>query len=179
MPVSGSKSEFARYSDALTTKRQSALAPGNVALWGYPEWVTFRGDSFDAICNLDATIYSRFLVDERDYRARDLKERYRSAYGVEMFDAVPTQGILGFDTGMFVVNGLRHKAETGAFPAEFSGIQNSLRLDWIGPSDDAQTAGAETVGIVLQTVPAQGGLINHLLFLIHYSPGGFVESETL
>lgn len=172
VPVSGSKSEFARYSDALTTKRQSALAPGNVALWGYPEWVTFRSDSFDAICNLDATIYSRFLVDERDYRARDLKERYRSAYGVEMFDAVPTQGILGFDTGMFVVNGLRHKAETGAFPAEFSGIQNSLRLDWIGPSDDAQTAGAEPV-------PAQGGLINHLLFLIHYSPGGFVESETL
>lgn len=172
VPVSGSKSEFARYSDALTTKRQSALAPGNVALWGFPEWVTFRGDSFDAICNLDATIYSRFLVDERDYRARDLKERYRSAYGVEMFDAVPTQGILGFDTGMFVVNGLRHKAETGAFPAEFSGIQNSLRLDWIGASDDAQTAGAETV-------PAQGGLINHLLFLIHYSPGGFVESETL
>lgn len=172
VPVSGSKSEFARYSDALTTKRQSALAPGNVALWGFPEWVTFRGDSFDAICNLDATIYSRFLVDERDYRARDLKERYRSVYGVEMFDAVPTQGILGFDTGMFVVNGLRHKAETGAFPAEFSGIQNSLRLDWIGASDDAQTAGAETV-------PAQGGLINHLLFLIHYSPGGFVESETL
>lgn len=172
VPVSGSKSEFARYSDALTTKRQSALAPGNVALWGFPEWVTFRGDSFDAICNLDATIYSRFLVDERDYRARDLKERYRSAYGVEMFDAVPTQGILGFDTGMFVVNGLRQKAETGAFPAEFSGIQNSLRLDWIGASDDAQTAGAETV-------PAQGGLINHLLFLIHYSPGGFVESETL
>ena len=35
-----------------------------------------------------------------------------------------------------------------------------------------ETAGAETV-------PAQGGLINHLLFLIHYSPGGFVESETL
>lgn len=172
VPVSGSKSEFTRYSDALTTKRQSALAPGNVALWGFPEWVTFRGDSFDAICNLDATIYSRFLVDERDYRARDLKERYRSAYGVEMFDAVPTQGILGFDTGMFVVNGLRQKAETGAFPAEFSGIQNSLRLDWIGASDDAQTAGAETV-------PAQGGLINHLLFLIHYSPGGFVESETL
>lgn len=172
VPVSGSKSEFARYSDALTTKRQSALATGNVALWGFPEWVTFRGDSFDAICNLDATIYSRFLVDERDYRARDLKERYRSAYGVEMFDAVPTQGILGFDTGMFVVNGLRQKAETGAFPAEFSGIQNSLRLDWIGASDDAQTAGAETV-------PAQGGLINHLLFLIHYSPGGFVESETL
>lgn len=172
VPVSGSKSEFARYADALTTKRQSALAPGNVALWGFPEWVTFRGDSFDAICNLDATIYSRFLVDERDYRARDLKERYRSAYGVEMFDAVPTQGILGFDTGMFVVNGLRQKAETGAFPAEFSGIQNSLRLDWIGASDDAQTAGAETV-------PAQGGLINHLLFLIHYSPGGFVESETL
>ena len=156
----------------VPTKRQSALAPGNVALWGFPEWVTFRGDSFDAICNLDATIYSRFLVDERDYRARDLKERYRSVYGVEMFDAVPTQGILGFDTGMFVVNGLRHKAETGAFPAEFSGIQNSLRLDWIGASDDAQTAGAETV-------PAQGGLINHLLFLIHYSPGGFVESETL
>lgn len=181
VPVSGSKNEFARYSDALTTKRQSALAPGNVALWGYPEWVTFRGDSFDAICNLDATIYSRFLVDERDYRARDLKERYRSAYGVEMFDAVPTQGILGFDTGMFVVNGLRHKAETGAFPAEFSGIQNSLRLDWIGPETTAPAEAPATPESTASegAAPAEGGLINHLLFLIHYSPGGFVESETL
>lgn len=172
VPLSGSKNEFARYSDALTTKRQAALAPGNVVIWGYPEWVTFRGDSFDAICNLDATIYSRFLVDDRDYRARDLKQRYRTMYGTDMFDAVPTQGILGFDTGMFVVEGLRHMAETGAFPADFKGIQNSLHLDWVGPSDEAPADGADTA-------PARGGLINHLLFLIHYSPGGFVESETL
>lgn len=173
VPNSGSKNEFAKYVQALTNMRQGALITDNVKLWGYPEWVTFRGDSFDEICNLGATIYSRFLVDERDYNARELRDHYKRMYGVEMFDAVPTQGILGYDMAMMAVKGLRTKARTGEFPANFDGIQNSLRLDWVGAGEDT-TSDVQDTNDLSQ---GHGGLINNLLFILEYSPGGFVESE--
>lgn len=170
VPNSGSKNEFARFVGALTALRQGAADSESVTIFGYPEWVTFRGDSFDEISNLGATIYSRFLVDERDYRARELKERYKQNYGVEMFEAVPTQGILGFDIGRFIIEGLRHKAETGVFPTEFNGVQNSMRLGWALP----QTDGADT-----DTPDNEHGLVNETLFLLNFTPGGIINSERL
>ena len=155
---------------ALTALRQGAADSESVTIFGYPEWVTFRGDSFDEISNLGATIYSRFLVDERDYRARELKERYKQNYGVEMFEAVPTQGILGFDIGRFIIEGLRHKAETGVFPTEFNGVQNSMRLGWALPQAD----GADT-----DTPDNEHGLVNETLFLLNFTPGGIINSERL
>ena len=162
VPVTGSKSEFAKYSQAIEFKRNNAEKPESVKLWGYPEWVTFRGESADELCNLDATIYSRFLADEHNYKANDLKKRYKALYGVEMFDAVPTQGILGYDTAMFVVDALRHKAITGSLPTVFNGVQNSLTLHPVNSG-----------------VLAAPGLINNLLFIIHYHPGGNIESNQL
>lgn len=170
VPNSGSKNEFAKFVGALTTMRQGAADPESVTIFGYPEWVTFRGDSFDEISNLGATIYSRFLVDERDYRARELKERYKQNYGVEMFEAVPTQGILGFDIGRFIIEGLRHKAETGVFPTEFNGVQNSMRLGWALP----QTDGTDT-----DATDNEHGLVNETLFLLNFTPGGIINSERL
>lgn len=171
VPNSGSKNEFAKFVDALLTLRQGAADASNVTIFGYPEWVTFRGDSFDEISNLGATIYSRFLVDERDYRARDLKENYKKTYGVEMFEAVPTQGILGFDIGRFIIEGLRHKAETGVFPTEFNGVQNSMRLGWAIPegADASSVTGASD----------EHGLVNETLFLLNFEPGGIISSERL
>jgi|GEM_PF-264616 len=170
VPNSGSKNEFAKFVRALLSMRERAASPGDVTIFGYPEWVTFRGESFDEICNLNATIYSRFLVDEQDPDARRLRERYRALYGVDMFDAVPTQGILGFDTGMFIINGLRHMEETGEFPHEFNGVQNSLRLGWSGTTDTDDASGEAL---------SNGGLVNEALILIDYAPGGQVESVKL
>jgi len=171
VPNSGSKNEFAKFVNALLTLRQGAAEASNVTVFGYPEWVTFRGDSFDEISNLGATIYSRFLVDERDYRARDLKENYKKTYGVEMFEAVPTQGILGFDIGRFIIEGLRHKAETGVFPTEFNGVQNSMRLGWAIPEGADASSGTGTSN--------EHGLVNETLFLLDFEPGGIISSERL
>lgn len=103
VPNSGSKNEFAKFVGAVTTSRGKASRPSNVTVFGYPEWITFRGESFDELCDLDATIYSRFLSNDSRRDIRELKDRYKALYGEEMFEAVPTQGILGYDTGAFII----------------------------------------------------------------------------
>lgn len=163
VPNSGSSSEFAKIVNAITRKREGSVRPENVVIWGYPEWITFRDDSFREICNLDATIYSRFFSDKRDFRTRELAERFRKEFGSDMVEAVPTQGILGYDTGMYIIRGLREKAATGVFPADFSGLQSELRL--------VRANGPESGD--------QGGLYNEALLLIHFLPGGSVEKICL
>lgn len=165
VPNSGSKTEFAKFINALTSLRENCLQPSNVTLFGYPEWVTFRGESFDEICGLEATIYSRFMANDSDFDTRRLKEQYKDTYGTEMFEAVPTQGILGYDIATFIVNGLREKEETGVFPPEFDGVQSYWRLGWSGITNNDATGEPS----------ANGGLVNEALYFINYRPGGAVE----
>ncbi|MDE5941997.1 MAG: LysM peptidoglycan-binding domain-containing protein [Muribaculaceae bacterium] len=165
VPNSGSKTEFARFVKTLIRLRDNAAVADNVTVFGYPEWVTFRGESFDEICALDATIYSRYLADDNDAATRELKDRYREWYGVDMFEAVPTQGILGFDTGMYIIKGLKDLDATGVFPSENTGVQSNMKLSWSG---NAETDASGELS-------NRGGLVNEALYLINYRPGGRVE----
>lgn len=165
VPNSGSKTEFARFVKPLMSLRENAADSDNVTVFGYPEWVTFRGESFDEICALDATIYSRYLSNDVDAATRELKQRYKDWYGVEMFEAVPTQGILGFDTGMYIIRGLRQLDETGVFPEENAGVQSNMKLVWSGNAETDANGELRT----------GGGLVNDALYLINYRPGGTVE----
>lgn len=165
VPASGSKSEFAKFVKAVTNLRANAPASDSVTLFGYPEWVTFRGESFDEICNLDASIYSRFMAAENDPDTRRVKEQFKQWFGTDMTEAIPSQGVLGYDVATFIINGLRTKAQTGVFPPEFDGVQSLWKLGWSGATaKDAQ--GQPT---------ATGGLVNEALYLINYHPGGATE----
>lgn len=165
VPNSGSKNEFAKFVGAITRMREAAADPASVTVFGYPEWVTFRGDSFDEICELGATIYSRYLAVDSDSGVRRLKDRYREWFGTDMFEAVPAQGILGYDVASYAVKGLRQMEQTGTFPSEFDGVQSYMKLDWSGATDvsaDGQTS-------------SDGGLVNEALYFINFTPEKTVE----
>lgn len=166
IPDSGSKNEFAKFIDAIKYMHDNAGAPDRVTIFGYPEWVTFRGDSFNDICDLNATIYSRFMASVTDMDTKRLKNRYKELYGSEMFEAVPAQGILGYDVATFIVKGLREKEDTGVFPPEFDGVQSYWHLGWSGVTQNDETTGETT---------SNGGLVNEALYFINYLPGGTVE----
>lgn len=165
VPNSGSRNEFARFVRAVTALRDKAADAGNVTIFGYPEWVTFRGESFDEICNLDAVIYSRYLAGDEAVDTKALKARYEECYGVGMFEAVPTQGILGFDTGMYIIKGLKELDASGVFPSEYTGVQSTMKLNWSGSSESGSDSELTT----------SGGLVNEALYFINYRPGGSVE----
>ena len=84
-----------------------------------------------------------------------------------MFDAVPTQGVLGYDIATFIVKGLREKEETGIFPPEFDGIQSYWRLGWSGTTETDEQTG--------ESVSHGGGPVNEALYFINYHPGGAIE----
>ncbi len=166
IPNSGSRNEFAKFIGAIKFMHDTAADPNRVTIFGYPEWVTFRGDSFNDICDLNATIYSRFMASDTDADTKRLKQRYKDLYGCEMFEAVPAQGILGYDIATFIIKGLREKEETGVFPPEFDGVQSYWRLGWSGVTENNETTGEST---------SNGGLVNEALYFINYLPGGTME----
>ncbi len=154
IPASGNRDEFSRILHAIKTLRGKAENPEAVQVFGYPEWATFRGTQFDEICDIEATIYSRYSPTSKNADFQTLNSAYRRTYGEKIADnQMPVPGVLGFDTGMMVIEGLRTLAGTGNFPTSFSGIQSGLRLDRVD----------------------NGGLFNNSLFIINYKPGGSIE----
>lgn len=157
IPVSGNRDEFNRILHAIKALKDRATDPSYVQVFGYPEWATFRGEQFDEICDLETTIYSRYFPVEHDADAEQVNKAFKNAYGVGVIDKqMPVLGILGFDTGRMIIEGLRTKAGHGNFPTDFSGIQTGMKLE----QDNEY-----------------GGLFNNVLFIITYRPGGIIEKK--
>ena len=151
VPTSGRQSDVNRLLPAIIEWRDEVVLP-SVKVMGYPEWITFRGETLANMHNLNTTVYSRFFDDENNPRSRSLENKFKEWYGAGMENAVPRQGMLGFDTGMFALNYL--KGATGLY----DGVQNGF--DFFVPQGAA-------------------GDCNRLLYLINYRPGGMVEKTNL
>ncbi|MDE6116862.1 MAG: hypothetical protein K2G33_05055, partial [Duncaniella sp.] len=97
-------------------------------------------------------VYSRFYTYDDNQRARSLENKYKKWYGNSMESAVPRQGLLGFDTGMFLIKYLKYPA------ARYDGIQNGY--SFISPD-----------GV--------DGYFNDVLYLVNFRPGGLIEKINL
>lgn len=157
IPVSGVRAEFAKITGSLKRLRERPEAR-SVVLFGYPEWITFRGDYYNRLGELNATIYTRFYANAGDHATEDFSKKYRLTYGTDMLDAVPNQGMLGFDTGMFAISALRDNG--GDFHSSAlsrQGLQNDYEL-----SDE--------------NIP---GLVNNSLLFVTFDDGGFISKVNL
>lgn len=155
IPQSGNRDEFSRIIHGLKSLKEQAADPASVQLFGYPEWATYRGTQFDDICAIQTTIYSRYYPTENDADAQRVNQTFCREFGKGVLDKqMPVLGILGFDTGRMVIEGLRTQDSNGLFPSGFSGIQSGIRLLRAGEN---------------------GGLFNNALFIITYNPGGSIE----
>lgn len=160
VPASGSRTDFHKFASALKTFKNEGADPERVRVFGYPEWVTFRGDAFDNLCDLNSVIYSRFYNDQSAYPSRNLNSSFRRWFGCEMLDAVPSQGVLGFDTGYFLIKALRdNEGDLSRRISPYEGIQSAFDF-MVAEGDEA-------------------GLVNDALYFIYFRPGGFVEKVKL
>lgn len=132
IPSAGSIGEFNRMAHALDNFRRSN---GDIELriFGYPEWAAFRGDARDMLHRLDATIYSRFDIDQQALDRRIVRDDFKHWYGHALEDGVPCQGLLGYDLGGFIIRNLR--ANKGlinpAHAATYHGIQSSFNFNLV------------------------------------------------
>lgn len=158
VPISGTRTEFIKIAPAL--RQYSAVFGGTdgATLFGYPEWLTFRGDLLSTLQEMNAVIYTRFYNDE-DYNPYiTLAGNFRRWYGTDMQASVPSQAVLGFDTGNYVIKALR--ANGGDFhinPYPYEGLQSSFILN----DTDCD------------------GLVNTSLLLVRFHRNGLTDHQKL
>ena len=151
VPATGRQADLNKLMPGIIEWRDEAVTP-MVRLFGYPEWTTFRGETLDNMHNLNTTVYSRFYTHEDAPRTHDIDAKYKKWYGNRMENAVPRQGLLGFDTGMFVIPYLLHEASS------YDGVQN---------------------GYFFTTAGDGAGSYNDALYFINFRPGNIIEKSRI
>lgn len=150
IPLSGKQADLNKLMPGIIEWRDEAVKP-TVKMFGYPEWITYRGETLENMHKLNTTVYSRFYADEDGARARDIDAKFHRWYGKGMDPAVPRQGLLGFDTGMYLIRHIANNEE------KYDGVQNGYRF---------------------VTTP-NGGSYNDVLYFINFRPGGITEKYNL
>ena len=155
IPVSGRQAELNRLTGAVAEFRERSGQPDPVRIFGYPEWITFRGETLVNMHKLNTVVFSRFYTVPDDPAVRGVDENFVRWYGSEMANFVPRQGTFGFDTGMFLINWLSSRWADN--PLRHSGIQNGF--NFIKMPD--------------------GGWVNNELYLINFRPSGLIDKISL
>ncbi len=159
VPVSASRGEFNKIAPALKNFKESVTDRDNVALFGYPEWITFRNDQLDHLHSLDAVIYSRYFGLSESPLAKSIEADYRKAYGLDMLEAVPSQGMLGYDTAVFLIKSLRNNdGDFADSSMDYDGVQSGFSLVKAGENS---------------------GLVNDNLYFISFSSDGLTTKTQL
>lgn len=168
VPMSGSLQEFNKFAFVVKSFRDRLQAEagqlddqskGAVAeIFGYPDWTAFRGDAMDTLHRLEATVYSRFFDDFTGFESRGIDEAFRYWFGAPYMESIPGYGILGYDTGTYLLKNL--KANAGKFdpefPRTFTGVQSTFDFKHSGQ-----------------------GYVNDALYIINYRPAGRVQARVL
>ncbi|MDE6224723.1 MAG: hypothetical protein K2M25_01135, partial [Muribaculaceae bacterium] len=130
VPVSGNASEFTKFAPALNSFRKTMTNTANFALFGYPEWVMFRNERLDYLHALNTTIYSRFFTSTDSPLADKIANEYSNQFGTEMIEAVPSQGLLGYDTAIFLIKSLRNnEGNFSDSSMAYDGVQSGFDLN--------------------------------------------------
>jgi hypothetical protein len=161
IPISGSYNEFVKINRALLKYKDTLQdAGGDLRLFGYPDWTTFRGEALDNLHRLDAVIYSRFYSNPDSFETRRFKDSYAAWFGGAPDDGVPSMSMLGFDVADYLLN----------VADRSSG--KLVTADWFAPTRGEQNA------FEFVEYP-DGGLINRALYIIRFAPGTGIEIEVL
>lgn len=161
IPISGKQAEFNKIVPALLKMKEAAENPDDVLLFGYPEWITFRGKTLDDLKAMNTTVYSRFYNDDTTFGTKDVEDAYARWFGGKMETAVPRQGLLGFDVGMMAIRALRRNH--GDFHVSsplYNGVQNGFNF-YPAATDE------------------NSGWVNNVLYFVNFRPSGLIERTML
>lgn len=157
--TSGKQAEVNNIIEALSEFKYKLEQPDAMLLFGYPEWTTFRGETLSNMHSLNTVVYSRFYSSPDDADVNRVEQVFNRWYGTPMANYMPRQGLLGFDTGMFVIDTiLTNEGDFDKASPEYNGVQN---------------------GFHFVRRPGEFGWINDKLYLINYRPSGMIERISL
>lgn len=163
IPASGSLTEFNKFARTLLTYKENAADPAQVALFGYPDWTTFRNDALENLHKLGAVIYSRFYADAGDERVKAFAAKFAETYGAPMLELVPSQAMLGYDTACYIMANI--KANRGDFYAEWSEPYRGLQSTFMFTDAESDHE--------------LDGTANSAVYIITFLPGDEVSVQVL
>ena len=152
IPESSRQADLNKLMPGIIEWRDQAMTP-TVRLFGYPEWTTFRGETLVNMHNLNTLVFSRFYTDEDSWATRAVDAKFRKWYGCRMENAVPRQGLMGYDMGMFVIPFIKDGVCHG-----YDGVQNGFFF-----TDSTEGA----------------GVYNQALYFINFRPGTTTEKTRI
>lgn len=159
--TSSALSDFNKYAPGLAKFKDTVYNNGgNVRLFGYPEWTTFKNDALEMMHKIDATIYSRFYADPNSREMRGIESAFKRWYGKSPADGVPSQAALGFDTGCYIFNALQHN---------YGDFSDNTNCSWQG----AQTS------FNFNRETGDNGQVNTSVYIVRFQPGSFTDTTVL
>lgn len=151
IPASVKQTDLNRILPALIEFKQSMMTVSDpVRLYGYPEWTTFRGETLENMHAMNTYVYSRFFTVPDDPWASEVQSSFQNWYGVPMGNFVPRQGLLGFDTGMYIIGALRNDYPVSTY----NGVQNGFHFN--------RPEGVK-------------GHVNTELYFVNFRPSGLID----
>ena len=137
---------------AIATRIKDSNPTVNVSIFGYPEWQTYIKDYMDTFHSLNTTIFTRFYTQPTKADWKNFNKNFRYWFGGEKSTILPTPNILGYDTGMYLINGLlRH---SNNFEQYLETIESqSIQTDFS-----------------FNRISDQSGLVNTNLYFVTFTP---------
>jgi LysM repeat protein len=159
--TSGSLTDFNKYAPGLQKYKDNLLNIGsNLCLFGYPEWTTFRSDALELMHKIDTTIYSRFYADSNSRDIKGIETAFKRWYGKAPAEGVPSQAVLGFDTGCYIFSALANN---------FGDFSNNTNSTWRGAQSTFRFTHES----------GDNGQVNESVYIIRFQPGNVVDTEVL
>lgn len=122
-----------------------------IALLGYPEWITFKNDAKNDLKTIDTYVYSRFYNDNTSLDYANYYNKFNRIYGISMVKAYPNQGVYGFETSYYFLQRFANSNGTLEAPlANYYGMQHDFIFESAGEG---------------------GGFVNTGVNIIHFANG--------
>lgn len=159
IPTSGSLNDFNHFAPLLKKMLDEDADPERIKVFGYPDWIAFRGEPRTQLCKLGASYYSRFADIENDVQAANVLNAYTGWYGSEATESVPNQAILGYDAARYIISGLRASGNA---------------TDMLGSGYTYE--GVQSVFRPVKADSKDSGYINDAIYIISCSDNGTIKS---
>lgn len=94
-----------------------------IALFGYPEWQTFKDANLQLLRKYNASFFSTFHTAPLNSAVQNFDRKFRLWYQREQSQTVPRYGLLGYDISRYFLTGVHQ------FGTEFPRYQTEIHVD--------------------------------------------------
>ena len=129
----------------------------DISLYGYPEWQVHAREILEDLFILDTHFFATFFANNTSPEVKNFYGEYKRWYHKNLLPLYPKYGMLGYDSGMFLLNALNR------FGTGFHLELNSCAIPLLQSSFDFQQKDADNL------------YLNMNLFIVRLTPDFIVE----